>query len=151
MTGRTRIVLLSTSLTFVLMLLYESAKELVFQGALTPWQSHWITISFTTTLSLVVGLLAANKLLRLERQDIAIKLKEEKLKSIRQVMRVVHHHVNNLANNLNMVALEIERDGSVAGATLDALNSAIEATAGEMKLLGDITNPDDADMFELGA
>lgn len=151
MTGRTRIVLLSTSLTFVLMLLYESAKELVFQGVLTPWQSHWITISFTSTVSLVVGLLAANKLLRLERQDIANKLKEEKLKSIRQVMRVVHHHVNNLANNLNMVALEIERDGSVAGATLNALNSAIEATSGEMKLLGDITNPDDADMFELGA
>lgn len=93
MTGRSRTILLSTSLTFVLMLLYESAKELIFEGALTPWQSHWITIIFTTTVSLVVGLLAVNKLQRLERQDIAIKLKEEKLKSIRQVMRVVHHHV----------------------------------------------------------
>lgn len=151
MTGKLKIILLSTFLTFVLMLSYESAKELIFEGGLTPWQSHWITIAFTTAVSLVVVLLAVNRLLLLERQDIAIRLKEEKLKSIRQVMRVVHHHVNNLANSLNMVALEIERDGCVSGATLDALRRAIEETAGEMKLLGDITNPDDAGMFELNS
>lgn len=149
MTGKLKIILLSTSLTFVLMLSYESAKELIFKGDLTPWQSHWLTIIFTTAVSLVVVLLAANRLLVLEQQDIAIRLKEEKLKSIRQVMRVVHHHVNNLANNLNLVAIEIERVGSVSGATLDTLNRAIEETAGEMKLLGDITNPYDAGMFEI--
>ena len=149
MKEKLKIILLSTFLTFVLMLLYESTKELIFKGTLTPWQSHWITIIFTTMVSLAVVLLAVNRLLLLEQQHIAIKLKEEKLKSIRQVMRIVHHHVNNLANNLTMVTLEIERDGSVRKATLDTLNQAIEETAGEMKLLGDIANPYDANMFEI--
>lgn len=149
MKSKLKIILFSTSFTFLLMLLYESAKEFIFKGILTPWQSHWITIIFTTAASLIVILFAMNKLLLLERQDAANKLKEEKLKSIRQVMRVAHHHVNNLANNLSLVGFEIENEGTICKETLDALNEATKESVKAMKLLGDTDNPYDDEMLKV--
>lgn len=149
MKDRLKIIFFSIFSAFVLMFSYESTKELIFKGTLTPWQSHWITIIFTTTVSLFVVLFAMNRLLFLERQSMVNKLREEKLKSIKQVMRVVHHHVNNLANNLNLVEFEVKQEGSVCGETLDTLNKAIKESAEAMKLLGDMDNPYDDEMFKI--
>ena len=149
MKDRLKIIFFSIFSAFVLMFSYESTKELIFKGTLTPWQSHWITIIFTTTVSLFVVLFVMNRLLFLERQSMVNKLREEKLKSIKQVMRVVHHHVNNLANNLNLVEFEVKQEGSVCGETLDTLNKAIKESAEAMKLLGDMDNPYDDEMFKI--
>lgn len=54
--GTITIVVVSVLFTFVLMLLFESTKEFVFKGALSSWQSHWITIFFTSMVSLIVAL-----------------------------------------------------------------------------------------------
>ncbi|OGV53193.1 MAG: hypothetical protein A2017_04745 [Lentisphaerae bacterium GWF2_44_16] len=89
------------------------------------------------------------KLFSIEQQKTAVKLKEEKLKSIRQVMRIAHHHVSNLANNLSLVEVEIECDGAVSTETLKALDAAIKETAETMKLPGDIENPYNDEMFEI--
>ena len=149
MNSKIPIVLITTTSTFTVMLLYETAKEVIFKGTLTPWQSHWITIIFTTMISLVVTLFSINNILSLRERSATITLKEEKIKSIKQVMRVVHHHVNNLANNLTLVKLEIEEQGALSGETLDTLNNAIEETAEEMKRLGGIDDPFDENFFKI--
>ena len=149
MDGKIRIVLFATSAVFLLMLSNEAFKEFIFKGTLTPWQSHWITIGFSTLVSLVVMLFVVNRLLGLERQTVAIQLKEEKIKSVKQVMKVVHHYVNNLANNLNLVELEIEQDETVSKETLDALDEAIRQTTETMKQLGDLEDPYDDAMFKI--
>ena len=149
MKNKVKLISYSSVLTFVMMFLFESAKELLFKGNLTSWQSHWITISFTTMVSLLVVLFVMNKLLILEQQKMAVRLKEEKLKSIKQVMYIVHHHVNNLANSLELIEVEIEDDGTVCKETLAALNESIKKTAETMKLLADIDNPDNDDAFKI--
>lgn len=149
MKDKLRIVVIATSAMFLLMLSYEAFKEFIFKGTLTPWQSHWITIVFSTLVSLVVVLFVVNRLLTMERQSVAIKLKEEKIKSIKQVMRVVHHHVNNLANNLYLVELEIDQEKTVSKETLDALDGAIRETSATMKHLGDMDDPYDDEIFKI--
>jgi len=65
------------------MFAFEAVKEYFFKGLLTSWQSHWITIVFTTIMSFVVTLSTIKKISSLKEKAIIIKLKEEKLKSIK--------------------------------------------------------------------
>ena len=60
-----------------------------------------------------------NRLLNMERRSVVIRLREEKIKSIRQVMHVMHDHVNTLANKLSLVDLEMEQDDTVSRETLE--------------------------------
>jgi len=135
--------------TFSLMLLFEAIKEYFFSGTLTHWESHWITVTFTTIIVFIITLLSVKRLLNLQQQNLLINLKTEKIKSIRQVMKVVHHNVNNMANNLLLVQLEIAKKGSVSPETLDSLNQEIRNTAKTMKKLGEIEDPNEEDQFKL--
>lgn len=139
----------SSGVTFSLMLLYELAKEYFFKGSLTLWQSHFLTIFFTTLLSFIVTLIAMNKIQSLENKHLEIELKEEKIKSIKQVMYVAHHYINNLANNLGLVQLEAEENGVVCQETLKTLQEVVEKTAKEMRKLGDIEDPYDEKLFKI--
>lgn len=125
-----KVTAISVLTTFFLMLGYESTKELIFQGTLSPWQSHWITILFTTMLSFTVLLFTQNILLSFEYRARALQIKEEKIKILRRVMAVVNHNVNNLSNNLLLVELETEEKGSVSQRTLEQLrNNITDVTA----------------------
>ena len=144
-----RTLLLATGTTFIVMLAYETAKEFLFQGTLTPWQSHWMTITLTTVLSGVVTLLAMNRILIHRQRALQLQLKEEKLKTLHQVMRLVQHHVNNLANNLQIVDLEIHSNGALSEDTLAALLKAVDRTSVEIQRLSDIDDPFDEQGFEI--
>ncbi len=136
-------------LTFVVMLLFEALKEYFFHGSLKPWQSHWMTIVFTTSVSLIVALLTTNKMLALREQSLAIELKDAKIKSIKQVMYVVHHHVNNLANSLGLIHLDMEDGQTVSTETLESLQRSVDVTAEAMRHLGEIEDPYDESTFEI--
>lgn len=60
--------------TFLFMLGYESVKEFIFAGSLTPWQSQWITIFFTTAVSIVISLLVINRILIFKEKELHIRL-----------------------------------------------------------------------------
>lgn len=149
MKNRKSVIIPITLSSFVLMLGYETSKELLFKGTLTPWQSHWITIIFTTMVTLVATLLASKMLISLREKTLQVEVKAEKIKSIKQVMRVVQHHVNNLAHNLGIVKLEIETYGNPRPETLELLQQSIEETAQKMKLLGDVNDPYDEHFFDI--
>ncbi len=143
------IVLLGTTLTFILMLLFEALKEHFFKGVLSSWQSHWITIIFTSLISLIVGLFTVNIIFKLKAQNLKNEVKLEKIKSIKQVMYIVHYYVNNLANNLQIIRFEIEEYGTVRQEILLELDKQIFITAKEMHLLSDIENPFDENKFKV--
>jgi len=82
----------------------------------------------------------------LERER-ALIIREEKQKTLRQTMHKVQHHVNNLANCLQLVELEYTTRNQLSPETLESLQVEIHRTAQEMQLLGRLDDPYDADAF----
>jgi hypothetical protein len=79
----------------------------------------------------------------------ALQIREEKQMTLRQTMDKVQHHVNNLANNLQMVEVEYKKHRSLSPETLSALQVEIRRTSSEMHMLGQLDDPFKADAFEL--
>lgn len=144
-----RVFLVSTTFMFALMLLFEFTKELVFSGELSSWQSHWITIIFTTSITFIITIFAVKKVTELEEREDNVAIKEEKLKTIGNVMQVVFHHVNNLSNNLSVIELEMNTINSVNESTLSSLNRSIRGTTSEMRRLEEIEDPFDEEAFKI--
>ncbi len=149
MVTKHKVVLTSASFMFALMLLFEFTKEQVFKGGLSPWQSHWITILFTTSIAFVITIFSVKKVLNLEEREQDVSLKEEKLKTIGHVMRVVFHHVNNLSNSLSVIELEMKTINSVSDSTLVTLNRSIRGTTSELSRLEQIEDPFDEEAFKI--
>ena len=51
--------------TALTMLAFEGVKEMIFKGTLIPWESHFVTVVFTSFLALLVSITVRNKTLRL--------------------------------------------------------------------------------------
>ncbi len=82
----------------------------------------------------------------LERERV-LTVREEKQKTLRQTMHKVQHHVNNLANCLQLVELEYRKKNWLSAETLSSLQAEIHKTAKEMHALGQLDDPFDANAF----
>ena len=82
----------------------------------------------------------------LERERTLV-IREEKQKTLRQTMHKVQHHVNNLANCLQMVELEYTSKSWLSVETLNSLQAEIHKTGQEMQALGRLDDPFDASPF----
>lgn len=78
-----------------------------------------------------------------------MQIREEKQMTLRQTMHKVQHHVNNLANNLQLVELEYRKTGSLSPKTLGSLQVEIHRTAAEMQMLGQLDDPFKAEAFAI--
>lgn len=87
--------------------------------------------------------------LTLEREIAAMKLRDEKLRTLRLTMSKVQHHINNLANNLQLVEVEYEARASLSPATLVTLREAVHDTAQEMSELAAVEDPFDEESFRI--
>jgi hypothetical protein len=149
MKNKIKIIFTASASVFMLMFAFEFTKEQIFEGSLAPWESHWITIIFATLSSLIASLFLVQRVLIVEKRESEISLKEEKLKSIKMVMSVVFHHVNNLANSLSIIGLELDECNEVQPSTLSSLNLGITNTAKEMNRLYNISDPLDSNEFKI--
>ncbi len=87
--------------------------------------------------------------LELERELAALKVREEKLRTLRLTMSKVQHHLNNLANNLQLVEVEYEARASLSPATLESLREAVRETSQDMSELAAIEDPFDEASFRI--
>lgn len=87
--------------------------------------------------------------LALEREVAAMKLRDEKLHTLRLTMSKVHHHLNNLANNLQLVSIEYRETQTLSITTLEALDGAVHESAREMTALATIDDPFDEESFRI--
>lgn len=68
-------------------------------------------------------------------QQAQLRAHEERIESLRAVMREVNHHVNNLANNLQLIDLEYTRSGRLSPTTLEQLKGAVASTSDAIQAL----------------
>jgi hypothetical protein len=140
-----------TAVAVAVSMLITSLFSLGFHGRV---ESDFLVTGFSC--SLIVAWLVIARLQRM-RQSLALALERErvllvraeKMRTLRQTMRKVHHHVNNLATSLQLVEAEYEGTGALSGPTLATLRDAIAETAQEMRSLGDLEDPFDDKAFEI--
>jgi hypothetical protein len=85
-------------MTAIIMAVYETIKELLFKGTLTPWQSHTITIMITSVIATLTASIMRSWVLSIYLREKEIEAKEQSLVSFKLTLSAVNHIVNNVLN-----------------------------------------------------
>jgi len=130
------------------MTVYETIKELIFKGALTPWQSHTITIIITSVIATFTASLIRSWVLSISLKEKEVEAKEQSLVSFELTLSAVNHIVNNVLNYLQLVKVSIDNEGKVPEETLELLQDSIAEANVQMKILNKIQHPYDPESFK---
>ncbi len=119
---------------------FEAIKEFFYQGVLTSWQSHAMTIAYSAVISGLVAWYFGGKLrLILERLKEADVIHERE-KTHKATMSASFHYLNNLMNNISLVNAELETTGTIDKELLKEVNLSISKMSKELRELGNIDN-----------
>ena len=133
----------------LIMTVYEVIKEIIFKGALTPWQSHTITIlvtSFLATLAAVTirswseSILKREHILKLQQQN--IKLQQKSIRTSNLTLNAVQNIVNDFLIHYRFIMRDVKKDGSVSKEAMEVLDSSIQEVVQQLEILEEMKNPD---------
>lgn len=127
----------------VVMFAYESLKEFVFKGALSAWESHAITIVFTSVLATLASYLMRSWMQSLQVKERALQEKAQALASYELVVPAVNHIINNVLNYFHLIRLEIEYEGVVKKESIELLDQGVKQANEQMAVLNAIESPSD--------
>ncbi|GAB3093546.1 hypothetical protein G8770_06610 [Aestuariicella hydrocarbonica] len=127
-------------LVATVMFVYEFIKEWLFDGSLSPWQSHAITIVVTSFLATFAACLLRSWSNKLLLQQQTLELERQKAVSMRLMLSATQHIVNNLLNQFQLIQLEAEQ-GEVKQETLDLLERSVAEAKEQIRLLESIDDP----------
>ncbi len=130
------------------MTIYEVIKEMIFKGALTSWQSHSITIIVTAVIAIFTASVMRSWVLAISLKEKEIEYREQSLVSFSLILSAVNHIVNNVLNYLQLVRVEIDKDGTLQEETLQLLEASIEDANKQMKILNEIQNPNKLESYK---
>jgi len=139
----------------LIMTLYEVIKEVVFKGALTPWQSHTITIfvtSFLATFAAVSirswseSILKKEQILKLQQQN--IKLQQKSIHTFNLTLNAVHEIVNDLLIHYRFIKRDIKKDGTVSKEAVEVLDSSIQEVIQQLEILKELKDPDKEESYK---
>ncbi len=136
------------SVAFSIMAIYETLKELVFEGSLTPWQSHTITIIITSLIATLTASIMQSWIISVHLKQKEIESKEKSISSFHLVLSAVNHVMNNVLNYLQLIRLELDNDGKVTKETMKLLEENLQEADKQMKILNQIQNPQDPDSYK---
>jgi len=135
-------------ITSTIMTIYEVIKEMIFKGALTSWQSHSITIIVTAVIAIFTASVMRSWVLAISLKEKEIEYREQSLVSFSLILSAVNHIVNNVLNYLQLVRVEIDKDGTLQEETLQLLETSIEDANKQMKILNEIQNPNKLESYK---
>lgn len=133
----------------LIMTLYEAAKEYIFKGALTPWQSHTITIlitSFLVTFAAIVirswseNIIHREQIVKLQQQNVT--LQQKNIHTFKLTLDTVHQIVNDFIIHYRFIMRDIKREDSVCKDAMEVLDSRIEEVVQQLKILESLNDPD---------
>lgn len=131
----------------LIMTVYETVKELIFKGMLTPWQSHTITIvvtAFLATFSAVSIRSWSDKLLRKQQR---LQLQQQKIVTLKLILKAVHHIVNNFLNYFQLLKLDMRKHGAVRDETIERLKCGIKEVAEQLRVLEELEEPEKEESY----
>ena len=129
--------ILAFLISAVTMTVYEVLKETFFSG-ISTWQSHSITIAFTSILASGLAYLVANNGAEISSELIDI---DERLALYDAAMTASMHSVGNALNLFHVIQIESENGGVISESTLKLIELELVTTKEFMKDLSLIENP----------
>jgi len=150
--GRTHILQERALYTFIAVASSLAITSLISFAVHGRVRTDFLLAAFLCSFTVAVPMTALFQRLNRELHDAlererALIVREEKQKTLRQTMHKVQHHVNNLANCLQLVELEYTSNDRLSVETLQLLQAEIHKTGHEMQALGRLDDPFDADAF----
>ena len=130
-----------------IMTLFQWGKFYLFAGTYTIWQSHVITIVFTSLIASIVSMFMMNLTERIEKEKKELELRESKIRTLKITMFTVHHIVNNFLTRLQLIRVEAEEEGTISQESLEKLEKDISEVSEKLVALSEIEHPDSADDF----
>lgn len=133
----------------LIMTVYEVIKEIIFKGALTPWQSHTITILVTSFLAILAAvticswsesILKREHILKLQQQN--IKLQQKSIRTSNLTLNAVQNIVNDFLIHYRFIMRDVKKDGSVSKEAMKVLDSSIQEVVQQLEILEEMKNPD---------
>jgi len=134
--------------TAIIMTIYETVKEFIFKGTLTPWQSHTITIIVTATIATFTASIMRTWILSISLKEKEIEAKEQSLASFGLILSAVNHIVNNVLNYFALVKIDVANDGKLKEETLRLLEENIKEADRQMEILNQIQHPHDPESYK---
>jgi hypothetical protein len=135
-------------ITAIIMTTYEVIKEFIFEGALTPWQSHTITVIITSTIAVITAYLMRSHILSIYSKEKEIEAKEQSLSSYQLTLAAVNHIVNNVINYLQLVRIDIDENGKLNEETLKLIEESIKEANEQMDILNKIKTPSKPESYK---
>ncbi|MBI4792548.1 MAG: hypothetical protein HY789_07475 [Deltaproteobacteria bacterium] len=123
------------------MSLYQVIKFFLLKGEYTIWESHIMTIVFTSLLATIVSLCLTNWTERIEKRRMEVELREARVRTLQATMRTVQHIVNNFLNCLMLIRLEAEEEGTISKNSLEKLEANILEVSKQLIELGELDDP----------
>lgn len=139
----------------VIMAVFEVFKEVLFKGALTPWQSHTITIlvtSFLATFTALIirswseNILKKEQILKLQQQN--IKLQQKNIHTFNLTLNAIHHIVNNFVIHYRFIMRDVREDGSVRKESVEVLDASIQEVVQQLKVLEELKDPEQEESYK---
>ena len=125
----------------LIMTAYEVIKEAIFKGALTPWQSHTITILVTSFLATFSALAIRSWSENILKKEQILKLQQQKIYTLNLILKAVHQIVNNFLIHFHFIKRDVKENGSVSKETLEILDSSIQEVTQQLKILEELKEP----------
>ena len=132
----------------LIMAVYEAMKELIFNGALTPWQSHTMTILVTAFLATFAAVIIRSWSENILKKEQILKLQQQKINTSNLILRAVHHIVNNFLHQFQLIRLDVKRNGTVNEETMEFLDLNIKTVAEQLRMLEELQEPDEEKSHE---
>lgn len=121
----------------LLMTAYEATKQQIF-GDLTLWESHTITIVFTSVVTaLLAGIISGKLKAYYERTRSA----QARLETYEAAMRATSHYVGNMLNMTKIIELEFNSSGTISHDSVRELSEMLRLTELNMRGLYLLDNP----------
>lgn len=133
--------------TAAIMTVYESFKEFLFKGTLTPWQSHSITIIVTSGIATITVSIMRSWLITIYSKEKEIEIKEQSLVSFELILSAVNHIVNNVLNYLQVIKIDMDEYGKVNDETINLFEESLKDADKQMKILNKIKTPYDPESY----
>ena len=126
------------------MTLYQVIKFYLLQGRYTIWESHIMTIVFSSLLATSVSLALSNWTERIEKRRVEVELREARLRTLQVTMQ---HIVNNFLNCVMLIRLEAEEDGTISQDSLEKLEEKIQEVSKQLTEIGELDDPGNSEEF----
>ena len=131
----------------IVMTLYQVIKFYLLQGHYTIWESHLMTIVFSSVLATCVSLALSNWTEKIEKRRVAVELREARLRTLQATMHTVQHIVNNFLNCVMLIRFEAEEDGAISKDSLDKLEAKIQEVSKQLVEIGELDDPGNSEEF----